>query len=169
MLQTLIKQVGRASPRATDGRIMDTPRFVVRRQSEAATALLLIECRPLTSKRRRASLAAALHIFRNGCSNLLQQNSVILVGLALLAPGCRTAPRHETQTTVTFEAPAPYVRASTCESNVLELQIAARRFVPTRGKRPTVWLTGVSHIGSSNYFAKLQRYLDAQTLVLFEG
>src|SRR6266850_7237529 len=175
MLQTLIKQVGRAfcpvrvAPRAADGRALDAPPFGVRRQSEAATALLLIECRPLTSKRRRASLAAALHIFRNGCFNLLRQSSIILVALALLAPGCRTAPRHETETTVTFEAPAPYVRASNAESNVLELQIAARRFVPIRGKGPAVWLTGVSHIGSSNYFAKLQRHLNAQTLVLFEG
>jgi hypothetical protein len=34
----------------------------VRRQSEAATAFLLIQFRPLTPKRRRALLAAALYI-----------------------------------------------------------------------------------------------------------
>jgi hypothetical protein len=143
--------------------------FGVRRQSEAATALFLTQSRPLTPKRRRASLAAALHIFRNGCSNHLRQSSIILAALALLAPGCRTSPKHEAEVNATIEPPAPYVRASNGESNVLELQIAARRFVPIRGKGPTVWLTGVSHIGSSNYFAKLQTHLNAQTLVLFEG
>jgi len=52
---------------------------------------------------------------------------------------------------------------------VVQLQIAARRFVPARGKGPAIWLTGVSHIGESNYFARLQKHLEAQTLVLFEG
>jgi hypothetical protein len=93
----------------------------------------------------------------------------VLLALALLAPGCRTSPKHDGEVNATFEAPAPYVRASNSESNVLELQIAARRFVPIRGKGPTVWLTSVSHIGSSNYFANLQTHLNAQTLVLFEG
>ena len=52
---------------------------------------------------------------------------------------------------------------------MVQLQIAARRFVPARGKGPGIWLTGVSHIGESNYFARLQEHLEAQTLVLFEG
>jgi hypothetical protein len=94
---------------------------------------------------------------------------LILLALAILAHGCRTSPRHEAEAAATLKPPAPYVRASNSASNVLELQIAARRFVPTRGKGPTVWLTGVSHIGSSNYFAELQRHLNVQTLVLFEG
>ena len=44
-------------------RTLDVSPYGVRRQSQAATALLLIQCHPLTPKRRRASLAAALHIF----------------------------------------------------------------------------------------------------------
>jgi hypothetical protein len=90
-----------------------------------------------------------------------------LLVLSALVSGCRTY----LQPAILEEskAPAPYVRTSNGESNVLELQIAARRFVPARGKGPSVWLTGVSHIGTSNYFAELQRHLDAQTLVLFEG
>src|SRR5262245_34770584 len=55
--------------------------FGVRRPAGAgvtATALLLIQARPPTPKRRRASLAAALHIFRNG---------FIAVGLLLAATG----------------------------------------------------------------------------------
>ncbi len=64
--------------------------------------------------------------------------------------------------------PQPYVRIRS-GSNTVELQIAARKFVSTRGKRPCIWLTGVSHIGEPKYFAALQNHLDAQTLVLFEG
>ena len=74
MYQSLQKTVGRAfclvraAPRAADGRALDAQPYGARRQSEAATALLLIQSRPQTPKRRRASLAAALHIFRDGCS-----------------------------------------------------------------------------------------------------
>ncbi len=93
----------------------------------------------------------------------------VLLTISALVVGCRTSSRQAAVAEKPFEPPAPYVRASTIESNTLELQIAARRFMPARGKGPVVWLTGVSHIGTSNYFAQLQRHLDAQTLVLFEG
>jgi len=65
-------------------------------------------------------------------------------------------------------APEPYVRIIT-GSNSVQLQIAARKFVPMRGKHPFIWLTGVSHIGEPKYFAALKHHLDGQTLVLFEG
>src|SRR6266481_7250373 len=64
--------------------------------------------------------------------------------------------------------PQPYVRIIN-GSNTVQLQIASRKFVSRRGKRPFIWLTGVSHIGEPKYFAALQHHLDAQTLVLFEG
>ena len=32
-----------------------------------------------------------------------------------------------------------------------------------------IWLAGASHIGETNYYAALQRHLDAQALVLYEG
>jgi hypothetical protein len=54
-------------------------------------------------------------------------------------------------------------------ADTVELQIAARRFNPARGRGPDIWLVGASHIGESNYFATLQKRLDAQPLVLFEG
>jgi hypothetical protein len=44
-----------------------------------------------------------------------------------------------------------------------------RQFLPRRRGEPVVWLTGVSHIAESDYYARLQAHLDAQTLVLFEG
>jgi hypothetical protein len=55
------------------------------------------------------------------------------------------------------------------DSGAIELQIAARKFIPARGQGPAVWLIGASHIGETNYYAALQRQLDAQTLVLYEG
>ncbi|HXT41424.1 MAG TPA: hypothetical protein VN887_15570 [Candidatus Angelobacter sp.] len=54
-------------------------------------------------------------------------------------------------------------------SNVTELQIAARKFEPAHRKGPTVWLVGVSHIGETNYYQTLQKILDGQAVVLFEG
>jgi hypothetical protein len=65
--------------------------------------------------------------------------------------------------------PQPYVRIVNSDSNRVQLQIAARQFVPGHRGEPVVWLTGVSHIGESNYYAAIQAHLDAQTLVLFEG
>ena len=61
------------------------------------------------------------------------------------------------------------MRVARPDSNTVTLQIALRRFVPERGRGPVVWLSGASHVGESNYFAALQRHLDAQALVLFEG
>jgi hypothetical protein len=62
-----------------------------------------------------------------------------------------------------------YLRVMEPGSNTVQLQIALKRFVPVRGSGPTIWLTGASHLGESNYYAALQRHLDAQELVLFEG
>ena len=65
--------------------------------------------------------------------------------------------------------PEPYLRVANPDEHTVELQIASRRFTPARGKGPVVWLVGASHIGESNYYASLQKQLDAQTLVLYEG
>lgn len=93
----------------------------------------------------------------------------VLLALSALVSGCSTSSHQAAVPAKPFEPPAPYVRTSNSQSNTLELQISSRRFTPPRGKGPVVWLTGVSHIGTSNYFAQLQRHLNAQTLVLFEG
>jgi hypothetical protein len=61
------------------------------------------------------------------------------------------------------------MRVAHPDSNTVQLQIAARKFVPARGEGPVVWLTGATHIGESNYFRALQAHLDAQELVLFEA
>ncbi len=89
--------------------------------------------------------------------------------LLLLLAGCSTAPHGSSG--ASSPAPEPYVRVLTSNSNKVELQIAVRKFVSPRPSvdSPVVWLTAVSHIGETNYFEKLQRHLDAQSLVLFEG
>ncbi|MBI3878249.1 MAG: hypothetical protein HY300_20190 [Verrucomicrobia bacterium] len=63
----------------------------------------------------------------------------------------------------------PYMRVTNAAPGVVELQIALRKFAPTNGAGPVVWLAAVSHIGESNYYAAVQKHLDAQALVLFEG
>jgi hypothetical protein len=92
---------------------------------------------------------------------------VSIVTIALL-PAC-TSPRPDPSVALQPIKPEPYVRIYDADTNLVQLQIAVRKFVPARHKGPAVWLTGVSHIGESNYFVKLQEHLDAQRLVLFEG
>lgn len=76
--------------------------------------------------------------------------------------GQRASPSNSAQ-------PAPYLRVTRSDSNLVQLQIAVRKFVPARRSAPIIWLSGASHIGESNYFGGLQKHLDDQTLVLFEG
>jgi hypothetical protein len=69
----------------------------------------------------------------------------------------------------TNTASSAYIRVLRSSSNTVQLQIALRKFVPTDRAGPAVWLSGASHVGDSNYFRALQKHLDAQGLVLFEG
>ena len=87
-----------------------------------------------------------------------------------LLTGCSSLPRTDARHVPDQLAPPqPYVRIVSPDSNHIQLQIAAREFMPSRSREPIIWLTGVSHIGDSNYYASVQAHLDAQTLVLFEG
>ena len=96
------------------------------------------------------------------------------VGLAvffLLNAAAHSAPIASPSTT---NAPASakkssYLRVREPATNQVELQIALRKFVPVGKPGPTVWLSGVAHIGDTNYYQTLQKHLDAQGLVLFEG
>lgn len=62
-----------------------------------------------------------------------------------------------------------YLRRSADTNGLLSLQVAARELVPVRKNRPPVWLVGVIHLGTADYYAELQTFLDRQSLVLFEG
>ncbi len=99
----------------------------------------------------------------------MRVRTIAVVALSLVA-GCSRPGGKQGRTPHELSPPVePYVRVSTAGSNIVQLQIAVRKFVPARGKGPAVWLTGVSHIGETNYYAALQRQLDAQSLVLYEG
>ncbi len=49
------------------------------------------------------------------------------------------------------------------------LQTLSAEFKPAGGAGPSVWLIGVAHLGTPEYYAALQKRLDAQSAVLFEG
>jgi hypothetical protein len=90
---------------------------------------------------------------------------VVLLGmLALGLAGCSTH-------TPAAEAPAPrpYTRIANPDSDTVQLQIALRKFVPARHGGPAIWLAAVMHVGEPAYYRALQHFLDAQTVVLYEG
>jgi len=89
--------------------------------------------------------------------------------LLLLSP---TTPAAETQAapeSPSASTPAAYSRIGKPDTNTLQLEISRRRFQPSQGAGPDVWLVAVSHIGESNYYGALQSFLDEQPLVLYEG
>lgn len=65
--------------------------------------------------------------------------------------------------------PQPYIRIANPDTNTVALQIALRKFVPAGKAGPTVWLVGTSHVGDPAYYQAIQKHLDAQTIVLYEG
>jgi len=81
----------------------------------------------------------------------------------LAAAGCATPPQS------TSLPPGPYMRVARPDDETIALQIALRKFNPTRRDGPVIWLSAASHLGDSNYYATLQAHLDTQGLVLFEG
>ncbi len=62
----------------------------------------------------------------------------------------------------------PYLRRAQT-NGVVALEVAWRRLAPVRGTGADLWLVAVTHLGSSNYYATLQRFLDAQPVVLYEA
>ena len=91
--------------------------------------------------------------------------SVFCIGLA----ACSTNPPNKSAAQVPPTEPKPYTRIVRPDTNIVELQIAVRKFVPVRHRGPAIWLVGTSHIGDPNYYRALQKLLDAQNLVVFEG
>jgi hypothetical protein len=69
------------------------------------------------------------------------------------------------------DAPPPesYTRIGNPDTNTLQLQIAVRKFVPAQEAGPAIWLAAVMHVGEPGYYHALQRFLDTQTVVLYEG
>ncbi len=65
--------------------------------------------------------------------------------------------------------PQAYTRVANPDTNTVQLQIALRKFVPEPKAGPAIWLAGVMHVGEPEYYHALQHFLDAQTVVLYEG
>ncbi len=55
------------------------------------------------------------------------------------------------------------------QEKIASLQTLSEEFKPAGGRGPSIWLIGVAHIGTPEYYAALQKRLDAQSTVLFEG
>jgi len=93
----------------------------------------------------------------------------VAVLLLLGCLGCRTAESRTEAAKHDSGLPGDYIRVDRSQTNRVALQIALRCFVPQKGRGPSIWLAGVSHLGSPEYFEALQQHLDQQPLVLFEG
>jgi hypothetical protein len=97
-------------------------------------------------------------------SDMRRLTFIAAVSLLLTACATSTHPRGGAAA-----VPMPYMRVINADSNTVQLQIAVRRFVPAYSAGPVVWLVGAAHLGEPDYYYSLQRLLDAQTLVLYEG
>ena len=64
---------------------------------------------------------------------------------------------------------APFLRKNTLTNGTLQLETCIRHYRPESGRGPDISLAGAIHIGTTNYFKRLQAHLDPQQLVLFEG
>lgn len=67
-------------------------------------------------------------------------------------------------------AQAPlFLRATETGAKLSAVQTSSVEYRPENGDGPGVWLVGVAHLGTPEYYRAIQQRLDAQTVVLFEG
>jgi hypothetical protein len=98
----------------------------------------------------------------------------ILIIQLWLMTGCRSPGNHPSNASAAAKTAVPkeplaYTRISGADSNVVQLQVAVRKFLPAHQRGPAVYLVGVMHVGEPEYYHALQRFLDAQNVVLYEG
>jgi hypothetical protein len=89
----------------------------------------------------------------------------LILGVCLLT-GCGTTPKSPP---VAQAPPKPYLRIERSENGAIALQATVRQLTPPKRRAPVIWLVSAAHIGETNYYAELQKHLDACELVLFEG
>lgn len=92
-----------------------------------------------------------------------------MLALAMLWPVVPGVPAAATNAPAARTLTSPYMRATNIAPGVVELQVALRKFTAVSNSAPAIWLAAVAHIGETNYYQALQKHLDAQGLVLFEG
>src|SRR2546422_11150001 len=96
--------------------------------------------------------------------------AVLSIATAVAITGCSTSGRKALPPSSANDAPPrPYMRIVRSDSGAVQLQISLRELLPARRSGPAIWLVAVSHIGETNYYAALQKHLDTQARVLFEG
>ncbi len=77
---------------------------------------------------------------------------------------------HAAQPDAEPAAEPKYMRvADENDGATVALELSVRTLTPTEGDGPVVHLVGVAHIAQPAYYRALQRFLDEQDLVLFEG
>lgn len=62
-----------------------------------------------------------------------------------------------------------FLRTTDAPDQARALQTASVEYRPARGAGPSIWLVGVAHLGTREYFQALQQRLDGMTVVLYEG
>ena len=62
-----------------------------------------------------------------------------------------------------------FLRSVETEEKLSAIQTSSVEYRPATGKGPSVWLISVAHLGTPEYYAAIQKRLDAKTVVLFEG
>jgi hypothetical protein len=71
--------------------------------------------------------------------------------------------------TATAERTPSFLRSIETEEKQSAIQTSSIEYRPESGKGPNIWLVAVAHLGTPAYYAAIQKRLDAQTVVLFEG
>ncbi len=62
-----------------------------------------------------------------------------------------------------------FIRATETEDKKTAAQTLCAEFRPADGQGPSVWLIGVAHLGTAEYYQAIQQRLDKQSVVLYEG
>ena len=90
-------------------------------------------------------------------SRLLRLLAPLLLAPALFAEAPKTATAFS------------FIRTEQQPKSQSALQTLSAEYKPAGGTGPSVWLIGVAHLGTREYYTALQKRLDAQSSVLFEG
>jgi hypothetical protein len=62
-----------------------------------------------------------------------------------------------------------FIRTKAFQDQVSGLQTLSQQYLPANGAGPVIWLVGVAHLGTQEYYGAIQKRLDAQSSVLYEG
>jgi hypothetical protein len=77
---------------------------------------------------------------------------------ALFAEAPKTAPPQFT-----------FLRTQEVPGKNSSLQTLSAEYKPASGNGPSIWLIGVAHLGTTEYYNAIQKRLDSQSRVLYEG